>query len=373
MRGRFIAGVMAGIALTVGGTVWAVADGNPATDNVRRVVPYDGILERDGLAVHGPHSLRFALYSTDEAAGGTLPDTPLWSEEWSNLGSKSCTAADCRVTVRTGRFSVQLGRHADIMPTIQNADDVCIAISVRGPSAWVPLGGCQHIVPAPHALWAASGSNPHIAGALTVVGQLEAGSVRTTGAVNAGSVEATGTVRAATVLGTNAVGGGTISASGLVTGPIVYGSNYVRAVNGYRVGNGGVYRGNTRPTSNDLGLYSSTSGAWNRYVTNGGQHAFFVDSATNLSGQSPVFVVKADGDVRAYNGMQVDGRITLDDRDITWTEVSGGNTWGSWRGKTTCPTGQYVCGLEQRVEGSQGGDDDTSVNDIRIACCTLGD
>lgn len=59
-------------------------------------------------------------------------------------------------------------------------------------------------------------------------------------------------------------------------------------------------------------------------------------------------------------------------RTTNWQELPGGNSWGSWRGQALCPAGQFVCGMEQRVESGQGSDDDTSVNSVAMVCCTLG-
>lgn len=51
------------------------------------------------------------------------------------------------------------------------------------------------------------------------------------------------------------------------------------------------------------------------------------------------------------------------------TDVKGGMSWGAWRGATYCPDNHYVCGVNQKVEGSRGSGDDTAVTDLRIYCC----
>jgi len=43
--------------------------------------------------------------------------------------------------------------------------------------------------------------------------------------------------------------------------------------------------------------------------------------------------------------------------------------WGGWTSMKTCPDNTYVCGLKARVEGNQGGGDDTALNGIRMKCC----
>jgi hypothetical protein len=50
----------------------------------------------------------------------------------------------------------------------------------------------------------------------------------------------------------------------------------------------------------------------------------------------------------------------------------GDGYWGSWGAWATCPAGSYVCAAQVRIEGKQGGGDDTAMNGIRLKCCSLG-
>mgnify|MGYP001076628106 CR=1 FL=1 len=50
-------------------------------------------------------------------------------------------------------------------------------------------------------------------------------------------------------------------------------------------------------------------------------------------------------------------------------EVLGGGVWGDWKQITYCPADHFVCGLQQRVEASQGRDDDTALNSVKMICC----
>lgn len=52
-------------------------------------------------------------------------------------------------------------------------------------------------------------------------------------------------------------------------------------------------------------------------------------------------------------------------------EAPGEAPWGLWKGPTFCPANHYVCGLEQKVEPTQGKGDDTATNGIRMYCCPL--
>ena len=59
-------------------------------------------------------------------------------------------------------------------------------------------------------------------------------------------------------------------------------------------------------------------------------------------------------------------------RDIeTWTAKENLKTnaeeWGKWSRWKECPRGQFICGIETRVEDPDG--DDTALNDIKHQCC----
>ncbi|KAE9545905.1 hypothetical protein FO519_010883 [Halicephalobus sp. NKZ332] len=51
----------------------------------------------------------------------------------------------------------------------------------------------------------------------------------------------------------------------------------------------------------------------------------------------------------------------------TWIE---GNTpgWGHWTGNQFCPDGYVVRGIQTQVEGYQRSGDDTSLNNVKLAC-----
>lgn len=51
--------------------------------------------------------------------------------------------------------------------------------------------------------------------------------------------------------------------------------------------------------------------------------------------------------------------------------AGGEGPWGKWRGAAYCPSNQYVCGMEQKIEGNQGDGDDTTMNGVRFYCCSL--
>ena len=46
-------------------------------------------------------------------------------------------------------------------------------------------------------------------------------------------------------------------------------------------------------------------------------------------------------------------------------------SWGEWTERQTCQVGTAICGIRTKVEGSQGGGDDTAFNDAEFTCCWL--
>lgn len=132
----------------------AHADGDPATDGVPRVVPYEGIVEADGVGVDGALAVRFEIYD------GTVA---VWSEEQT-------------VTVHAGRFAALLGSTTPIDPVFEAADDLTLGVTVlNGPGLDddVPLSGRQRFVPVPYALWAATSSDLTVARDLFVTRNVE--------------------------------------------------------------------------------------------------------------------------------------------------------------------------------------------------------
>ncbi len=51
--------------------------------------------------------------------------------------------------------------------------------------------------------------------------------------------------------------------------------------------------------------------------------------------------------------------------------ANNGLDYGSFSNWDFCPTGTAVCGMQVKVEASQGGGDDTSMNGISMKCCQL--
>ncbi|XP_037025590.1 uncharacterized protein LOC119066963 [Bradysia coprophila] len=56
---------------------------------------------------------------------------------------------------------------------------------------------------------------------------------------------------------------------------------------------------------------------------------------------------------------------------IQWIESDRITNWGDWGGADYCPEGSYVTGFDLKIEGSQGGGDDTALNSIKLVCTSL--
>ena len=135
-------GSLVAIALLWG--VWAMADGDPATDTVPRYVPYQGTLEKDGVGVTGSLPMRFSLYDGDA-------EEPCWTETQT-------------VGVYAGRFSVLLGASSVqsvqlLSARLQAADDLEMEVAVQSGVEWIQLANRQKFLPLPYTMWATSGSD----------------------------------------------------------------------------------------------------------------------------------------------------------------------------------------------------------------------
>lgn len=197
--------VLAGLALGVVSSVAlsALADGDPTTDDVPRMFPYQGVLESDGVPVNatGERALliRFALFDGPDA------ETPVYVQ-------------DNAVEVFGGRFTTTLGpagATADgdflpIAPVIEAGDDLYLGMILLGDpdddADDVALSGRQRILATPYALWTTSAASFSVANDLSVGGAVNAAQVDAA-QVNADRVEVTHDLNA----------GGAVTATGAVT------------------------------------------------------------------------------------------------------------------------------------------------------------
>ena len=51
-------------------------------------------------------------------------------------------------------------------------------------------------------------------------------------------------------------------------------------------------------------------------------------------------------------------------------EFNYSGPWGRWTDPQFCDSGEYVCGIAQKVEGNQRKGDDTAMNAVAFYCCS---
>ena len=156
-----LAGALLGVSATVGLTVFA--DGDPTTDAVPRMLPYQGVLELNGQPVNasGDQALavRFDFFDGPDA------QTPIYSQ-------------DIDVEVFGGRFTVSIGPTdrggAPLSEVIRAADDLHLGMTLLGdpntPEDDVAMSGRQRILASPYAMWSTSATNFTVAAGLDVGG-----------------------------------------------------------------------------------------------------------------------------------------------------------------------------------------------------------
>lgn len=164
-------------ALCAAAPAWADNDGDAATENIARVVPYDGVLDLDGAGYNGLVDVIFTLYDASDAGN------VVWTETWSSAEGRA-------VTITGGRFSVNLGTYEDIEPAIADAGQLYLGLQVKLPESddYTALSGRQRLNPVPYALWGARASNLEVGGAANVGGDVNVGGVINVPRLNTGGV-----------------------------------------------------------------------------------------------------------------------------------------------------------------------------------------
>jgi hypothetical protein len=124
-----------------------------------------------------------------------------------------------------------------------------------------------------------------------------------------------------------------------------------------------------------LDCYNKTTGAYTGFITSqiGPWGTWGARAVTNpyvvgnpiIGGQMKVEGPQGLGDDTAANA------VVLRALNGTNSTPPVNTSWGSWQPLRTCAAGQAVCGVNTRVEGSQGVGDDSSLNGIAFACCSF--
>ncbi len=150
----------------------ALADGDPATDSVPRILPYQGRLAVDGAPVDATGEdalhLLFALYD------GPDGEAPVYAQP-------------LVVEVFAGRFTASIGPVGEgpdgaprpIDEVIAAADDLYLGMTLLGdpddPADDIPLANRQRIYATPYAMWSTTATNLSVAGQARIGGDLAVG------------------------------------------------------------------------------------------------------------------------------------------------------------------------------------------------------
>lgn len=113
-----------------------------------------------------------------------------------------------------------------------------------------------------------------------------------------------------------------------------------------------------------------------QYITSSeGPWGFYRGRNDFSKGLANGFELKSDPNQgRGDDAGAVDFNLILADTDGGSSTVKGGELlpFGVWATtKKMCPSLTAICGIQVQIEDNQGGGDDTSLNNVRLACCKV--
>jgi hypothetical protein len=316
--------------------VVVLADNNPATDDVKRMIGYQGTLELDGVAKNGLVSLELALYPEPGATASIYRQcfTPaLVGGRFSVvLGPTGVTGGDGEGCDDTG---------VNLATVVNDANDLHVGVTVHDPvRGRVALSGRQRVLPVPYSFWATEAANFKVNNDLSVTG--------------------------------NAQVAGALSADSLTVAKAVSARAYAPGYSSWAVlgtgeGGAGIYNDNNvykalMVVGNNSGGGARRVGVWDDFTVNGtatvnGLVANTTDFILDAAGRRPVgtrplqralvheesdvLVVNYDGDfeggtrmdssVTVTGNLTVNGNLTVSGRiqpnyDSGWTAVTAAST-----------------------------------------------
>jgi len=279
---------LGGILHTAGASF---ADNMTSTSSVTNgdfVLPYDGFLMLDSVALNGSVRLKFELY--ESLTGSTVE----WSEEQT-------------VNVYNGRFSAGLGSINSVNAAILDAEKLWLAITIveddgMGGTVEVPLSGRQAIEPAPYAAWSANAADLNVDGNADIAGRADVH-----GALFA---------RDAVTLGDDAADIITLNGETTINnGPILNGTTTINGkatVNGDATITGDVRHPGLKPAYANWNFAGEGDGGAGIVNDNGTFDALMIVGNTAEPGLS-VKKVELFDDVEVHRNLDVNGRINVDD------------------------------------------------------------
>ena len=321
-------------ALVVQSSIATAANGDP------KYIPYQGTLQRDGQAVNGHKKMGFRLYDSPSAT------TAHWSE-------------DLDVDFYEGRFSVILGSSSaqsvsDLTQVINSLDKIYLEVVIDPDGEATVLNGRQRFLPVPFAIWTTAATNFNVSQKLSVQGGAEINGPDNDGSQASLTIKDTGSSKKM-LIDSNEIDS---------TGARLYLNRNVQ--NEVQTGGDLKSGGNFSVVGTDIVFAANSRGTGGRALVHGNDDTLILNFSDDFSGHT-----KVDSELYVNGSLHTSQSGCRADNCSSWHDVSGGHDWGYWRGRTYCPAHEFVCGIEQKVEGSQGDGDDTSVNDIAIICCPL--
>jgi cytoskeletal protein CcmA (bactofilin family) len=356
-------------ALTVSVQALAQLDDDPSTDSLPRVVPYEGVLDLDGLPHTGFLDMRFSFF--DAPSGGA----PAWTETWSNAQQRA-------IQLFRGRFAVALGTFDDGgLATLENiiadADPIYLAIEVKrtneADNAWVALSGRQRLNPVPYAMWSAKAADLDVAGAANVNGPTRLN----------GTLDVAGNTRLSTL---NVSGATRLAGATTVDGALTANGAIANANGDVNIADGLNVSGNVSNSAGNLTLNDNTAIVGNLTVTGpvSDPDSSAVSIADDLDVQgTAISLGRNDGrnigvntaqralvhgspsDTLVINyaadfegGTKIDGPVVTDNLDVRGTVSNG--------------TGDLNVNDNVAVMGAMSVSGDVNLNDCRL-CLLYGD
>jgi cytoskeletal protein CcmA (bactofilin family) len=339
--------------------VTAVADGDPSTDQVPRIIPYNGMLELDGVPVNlvgdAAPFLRFEL--TDGAAGPVV------------------FTQQAQVQVYGGRFTVLLGPTGTggvrLDDVVADADDLFVRITLLGEVGTaaddIVLAGSQRVLMSPFAMWATDATdfavardlavarNTTLGGTLAITGDASLGrdlfvarNIDAVGEVEAGTLQVDG---ASTLTG--AVEAGTLQVDGAstLTGAVSASSTLTVAGNT-------TLNGILTVRGPDIAIAHSPRGDGGLALV----HQFGDRLVLNYEN-------RFSGDTQVQSDLLVSGRLGtgglttgLNHNSCTWRNVNPYDLSNNIRHEVSCNNGEFMVGWGCRASDRLDGE-------CRIQCC----
>jgi len=376
---QWLGGAMVTLVLLFG--YQALADGSLKTDQVAKLVPYKGTLEKDGNPFNGNIEMRFDLY---DGAGSS---SSVWNET-------------LMVQVHNGAFSVMLGSSSaasvtNLTQVLTSADDVYLSIALDPAGANVALTNKQRFLPVPYAMWstsstdftvgnsvviesdlAASASNGPLVitdGAATLVADsanVNSDTALTLNGISNQPVNTGGALSVGTTLGT----GGDITGGGAISSTTGISSGTTLAAGTTLSTGGAISSGGDLSLSGSQLIYTQFTGQGDGGVAlrHGSNDRLVVNSSGQLGNLTHVQSnLEVDGsaqfDSTVSFGQNVSGlNVTLNTNDCETIDAS--SISGSGQASFYCSGNRVLRGLKVQ---DKSGDGTSSTLVVDMYCCSL--